>query len=307
MSFLTEQKKTDTAIARLIASGEKTIVREYAVALKSIRRQLAAAYDKYTDMTYSEMAKYNRLANLEKGIFKEVNKLSGKNAVKLKAAIGDTYTQSYYRTAFNIEKEAQARLGFGQLNPNTIKKAVENPLDRVGFLQRNRANQELLKRQLSSELTQGLIKGESYPQISRRIKERMDVGATNVQRIVQTECHRVQTQGRLDSLEHAHNEGVVMGYRWVSTLDMATRDMHQDMDGVEADVVDGRPEFTLPDGTVAEGPGMTGIAEHDINCRCTVIGYVKDYEPTVRRAREMGTVPAGLNYEGYAKLKGWEY
>ena len=304
MSFLTEQKKTDTAIARLIASGEREVVREYAVALKSIRRQLAGAFDKYGDVTYAELAKYNRLANLEKDIFTEINKLTGKNAVKLKAAMGDTYAQSYYRTAFNVEKEVQAHLRFGQLNPNTIKRAVENPLDRVGFLQRNRANQELLKRQLSSELTQGLIKGESYPQISRRIKGRMDVGATNVQRIVQTECHRVQTQGRLDSLEHAHNEGVEMGYRWVATLDTATRDLHADMDGREADVVDGRPEFELPDGGTAEGPGMTGIAEHDINCRCTVIGYVKDYEPKVRRAREEGTIPY-QSYHEYAYAKGW--
>jgi hypothetical protein len=28
-------------------------------------------------------------------------------------------------------------------------------------------------------------------------------------------------------------------------------------------------QFILPDGTIADGPRLSGVAEHDINCGCT--------------------------------------
>lgn len=35
--------------------------------------------------------------------------------------------------------------------------------------------------------------------------------------------------------------------------------------------VDNDGLFTLPDGVRTEAPGQTGVAEHDISCRCGVV------------------------------------
>ena len=301
MSLEKSLTRTDRIIKSLITSHEDDIVREYARALVAIRRELAAVFDRYGDLDYKELTKYGRLATLEKKIFKEINKLTGTTALKLKNALGNVYRETFYRTAYSLEVELQQKLAFGLLNPNTIERAINNPLDKygagqkkdtLGFLIRNSRNQELLKSQIRSDLTQGLIRGEGYAKISKRLKDRLEIGASRAVRIAQTEAHRVQTEGRLDSLAHAQAKGVDLGYRWVATLDDRTRDLHQEMDGQEAEeIVDGRPLFVLPDGVKTEGPGLSGIAEHDINCRCTVTAFVRGHESEKRRARGGGVIP----------------
>jgi SPP1 gp7 family putative phage head morphogenesis protein len=305
MRTMTLQSKLiagEKAYARLEKSIARELLRNYQASLKEIRGDIALVFEKYGG-EYTEMVKYNRLANLEKDIADEIRKLTGKNAVTLKNGTAGAFEDSFYRVGFAIETDLQetlklqAKLRFGMLSPKTIEAAVNNPLDRVGFLQRAKDNQARLTRQLKEQLTQGLIRGDSYQNVAKRIKERMDVGATNTLRIAQTEMHRCHVEGRLAGFQQAERAGVEMDHIWTSTVDNRTRDMHADMDGRKADaVVDGRPFFSLPDGLTVEGPGLTGIPEHDINCRCGIRAEITGYPPELRRVRgEAEPVP----YQNY--------
>lgn len=282
MSLTSKLTGATRALNRMTASQEQALIRNYQTALSTIRGKLATAFERY-DGSFVEMQRYNRLTNLEKAIGKEIGTLTGKNAVNLKTGIGQQFAESYYRTGYAFETEVLARLGFGQLDQRVIEAAIQNPLDRVGFLQRNRDNQARLTRQLREQLTQGLIQGESYQQTARRIKERMDVGAENVLRIARTENHRAQSQGRIRGLGQVEDKGVEFDRIWDATLDDATRETHQDMDGQKADE-DGL--FDL-DGNMVEGPGLTGDPAEDINCRCSIRAEIVGYGPEVRRAREV--------------------
>jgi len=283
MSLNKKLEQAERALDRSARGIERRLLRNYQQALKEVRGLIATiAYEKYGG-DYNQLQKYNRLANLEKGIGKEIGKLTGKNAVTLKSGIASQFEEAHYRTAFSLEKEVTAKLGFGQLNPKVIEAAVDNPLDRVGFLQRNRQNQRRLTQQLQERLTQGLIQGKSYQDVARDIKERMDVGATNTQRIAQTEMHRAQQEGRMEALEQAHEKGVNMVKVWTATLDDRTRDTHQSLDGQKVGMEE---EFEIR-GSRAKQPGGFGIPEEDINCRCAVRPEIVGYEPEVRRAREV--------------------
>ena len=275
-------EQADRALDRQQREIERQLISAYTASLKEIRGQLAEAYEKYGG-SFEEMQKYNRLTDLERNIGKEIGKLTGKNAATLKKGIGDTFQESYYRTGFTIETTAKAKLGFGQLSKKAIEASIDNPLDEVGWLKRNRENQALLTRQMKQQLTQSLIQGESFEQASRRIKNRMDVGATNVVRIAQTEIHRGQSQGRLDGLRQAASKGVIMKKRWVATLDSRTRDEHRDLDGTTVELDD---NFVSEEGK-GQAPGQLGSASSDINCRCTIISIIEGYEPEARRAREV--------------------
>lgn len=300
MSLTNKFEQSDRTLERQQRGFERELISAYSATLKEVRGQIAAAYEKYNG-SFTEMQKYNRLTNLERNISKEVGKLTGKNAVTLRKGIGDTFEESYYRAGFAIETTAQARLGFGQLSKKAIEASIDNPLDRVGWLQRNRENQALLTRQMKQQLTQSLIQGESFQQASRRIKNRMDVGATNTVRIAQTELHRAQTQGRMEGLQQAADKGVIMKKRWVATLDGNTRPEHQDLDGVTIDLDE---DFNSGTG-IGQAPGQMGSAEDDINCRCTIISIIEGYEPEARRAREVeGQRGEMIEYTTYNKWKG---
>lgn len=268
---------------RLEQQRERELIRAYQVALKELRSKIATIYEKY-DGNWVEMQKYNRLDKLEKEIGREISKLTGKTAQTLNKSQRDVYTEAYYLTGYILSNEVNADLGYVALNTDTVKKAIENPLDRVGFLQRNRDNQHLLTRQLREQLAQGFIQGESYRSVAKRVKERMDVGASKALTIARTENHRVRTQAQLDSIAEGEKAGITLKKQWVATIDGNTRDRHGDLDGIQVDPSD---EFKI-DGYAGEGPGLFGDPEMDINCRCTLIEIVAGFKPNTRRVRGVG-------------------
>ena len=387
---------------------EDQIVREYAKALIDIREELADAYSKHGPLTMQEMNKYNRLQNLEKSIFTELDKVTDTTKLRLMGAVEESYESAYYRTAHGIESEIGANMNFFTLSPEQVQKSIENPLDRygagtqedsLGFLMRHTDNQTRLKGQIQSALTQSIVRGESYEQASRRLTERMNIGANSALRIARTEMHRCQVSGVRDAIMTAGKrtitpkkvtlayfdpvtntylrpntaegiksknkevwnrlrkvesypvesmkisprrgvnpvpaedllnrygfdqfmayldpkhpfeddfngtfpEQVTIGITmvWNSATDEKVRPEHGHMDGKKSDE-DGK--FDFPGIGLVEGPGMTGAAEHDINCRCAVVGDIPGLEPLKRRLGT-GEVVDHISYEDYAKKRGWK-
>lgn len=298
MSLLNDFKRLDGVESRAVKALEKKLVANYRESLKVIKGLIAQGFERYGG-DWNAMQQYNRLGKLEAKITREIGKLTGKNANSIKAGLAKGYQDSYYRVMFNVERQAGVSVGFGQLRTADIERAVNNPLDRVGFLKRNRANQATLTRQLQDTLARGLIQGHGYGVVGRAINERMGVGAYNALRIARTEMHRVQQQGRMDSIKESNESGVKMVKVWSATLDDRTRDHHQELDGVKIEIDE---MFVSPEtGATAEQPGEFGEPEDDINCRCSVRAEIVGYEPEIRYRREeldeQGDLGTFVNYD----------
>ena len=162
---------------------------------------------------------------------------------------------------------------------------------------------------VKSTITQGLVLGESYGAMSKRLTSTFEGDAVKARRVVRTEAHRNAQAGSLAASEHANDLGVEMELMWQSTIDDRTRGQHQLMDGKLAVNLSTRGSkgerwlFTLPDGVTAPAPGMSGYAHHDINCRCAKRSFIKGFEPSVRRIRGEGVVPY-KTYTEWAEEKG---
>ena len=268
---------------------------EYRASLRVIQNDLAQMYAKHARdgvLSMNDMAKYNRLDNLEKAVNKELGRLGGVNTRSVKRLASDIYQESFFRSAFAIERGTELNLAFGQLPTRQVEAAVRNPLMDLAL---NR-NQQLVREGVKREITQGIIRGLSYPDVAQNIKGRMEGNLNNVDRIARTEGHRVREQGNFDSMLHAESKGVIMRKRWVATLDNRTRDLHRDLDGQE---VDTEEDFVSPSGASGPGPGLLGSAEDDIFCRCSMIAVIAGYEPEVRRNAESGMMP-------YKTYREWE-
>ena len=308
MSLDSKQAAGEKAADKLTAQLERELIKAYAAGLKSIRAQIAEVYARYgTDsgLTYSEMQKYNRLANLEKQIMDELKKLTGKNAKSLEVALGLIFQSGYYYTAYALESELGLRLGFGLLNPEVIKASIQNPISGLTLnetLAKRRA--EILIR-LRQEITQGLINGESYKSMAERLKTTLEGDAQKALLVAQTEAHRVQNEGRVASLDKATSTGLELERIWTATLDERTRQRHRELDGMVADK-DGVFKFK---GMTARYPGGWGVASMDIRCRCAVRGRVRGVQQSnFRSARNQSTgkselVP-NMTYAEWAALKG---
>ena len=313
MSMLQYFNQRNDVTDRMVDDHMKQLTREYKEANKAVRGQLEAVHRKYSingKLTHADMTKYNRLVNLEKSINKELGRVSGITTRNTKTLASNIYEESFFRTAFAIEKDAMLNLGFGQISPKTIEAAVANPYQKIAL----ENNKDAVRKAIRSDITQGLLQGEAYTDTAKRVQKSLEQNLNNAERIARTEAHRAREIAAMDSMEHAQKMGIQMQKQWVSAIDQRTRDTHAAMDGQRVDVDE---NFISPEGATGPAPGEMGAASEDINCRCTSIAIIEGYEPEQRRIRgegnaydakgnltEKNTVPF-RTYAEHAEAKGW--
>ena len=300
MSIRKYFNQIDKNTGRLTKRAERQVLAAYSQSLRAIRSEMSDIYSKYAigeQLTFSEMAKYDRNEKMFKSIQNEINRMTRGNAATTRQMAGNIYEQSYYRAGFALEKGTQAKLSYTMLPAEQIKASVQNPISGLRLNDRISRNRQQLIIRVREQITQGMVQGEGYVTMTSRIKDVYDRDATSAMRILRTEGHRNQQMGTVDSIEHAENLGVKTLRVWDAAIDGRTREDHAQMDGEK---VKKGELFTLPDGSTAEAPGLSGVAEQDINCRCSVRVEVDGYSPEFRRQREEGLIPY-TNYSEWEK------
>ena len=265
------------AVGRLEKNAAKRVLKNYKLALDDIRSSMGKLYERYAKdgvLTYAEMTKYNRLKSMHDNIIKQMGPIFTKNSKIIKTLSADAYEASYYRNGWAITQEAGADMNWGLLHPEAVKAAVQNPisgltLDGLTLEQRRRT---LLG--INRAVTQGLVQGESYPDMVKRVKGFLGQDAARAMTVVRTEGQRAMVEGQIAAGENAERLGIKTRKIWDATLDGRTRPSHGALDGAEANE-DGL--FNTEVGMV-RGPLQSGDPAFDINCRCRVTYEVVGYE-----------------------------
>ena len=90
MSLNSKLSATDLAIEKMSKNTQKEIIKEFSRALKEMRSSLGLYYEKYSKdgvLTYSEMAKYNRLKALNDELSKQLDKVYKSNGKGIKLSL----------------------------------------------------------------------------------------------------------------------------------------------------------------------------------------------------------------------------
>lgn len=291
-----ELDKTERAFYR-------ELKRNYREALESIRKEIATVYEKYAingELTRAQMTKYNRLAGLEKRINKILGNTASKNTSTFKRLKERQYSGSFFRHQWAIEQSVGAGLSWSTINEKAIAAAVDNDLLKIAT-DRLRTNG---RQRIRREITQGLIRGDSYDKMARGVKDAINRGATDAMRIARTEGQKAAVVGQKDSYRDARDKaGLEMRERWDATLDMRTRPEHAALDGQYAERVGDDYMFNTSVGMVYGPLDPSAPASFVVNCRCRVSGEVVGYPPKIRRTREGGLEPYHT-YGEWAKKRG---
>lgn len=141
---------------------------------------------------------------------------------------------------------------------------------------------------IHSQVTQGIIQGESIEKIADRIQNVTDANRASAIRNARTMCTTAESRGRMDSYEEAEAKGIMLKKRWIATADKRTRDWHAILDGVEEEIDDpfeNEMGFIMYPGDTSANPA------NYYNCRCAIatriigfkrkdgsISYVEDEE-----------------------------
>lgn len=277
--------------------SEKRIKAIYQSLTKDLDSFIADGYKKYADnegrFYISYLDAQNERAKFLEEIVENVDTIQPELREELLSLINDTRTLSYKGMAESLKKaktpkEFEAIAKDIKVNPNVLKSALNNNISKLTLplvLQKHRS--EIIY-QIQQELNIGLMQGERYEKMAKRISERVGVSQSKAMNIARTESHRNVESGFMDCAEHLSEgldgSGLIYAATWRTMDDERVRPQvmrktksgwkksynkngadHIKMEGATVKV--GRL-FNLGGGVKAKAPSQSGVAAHDCNCRC---------------------------------------
>lgn len=208
-------------------------------------------------------ARYKRLTE---DLAQSITKVNQSAAAYINGQLPQIYSVNYNEVARYANKTLRGRVSFDLVDAGTIKRlstVEENllPYKVVNGLRDVRWNVA----KINAEVTQGILQGESIPNISKRLSAVLDMNKTSAIRNARTTVTSAQNKGRMDMLHDAAEKGVIMRKGWSAHIDGRERSFHADLDG---DFVDMDDEFA----NGLQYPGdPDGEPEEVYNCRCSLV------------------------------------
>ena len=290
--------KIEKQIAKNYGQVEKELTKEWNKYAKKADKELAkleAKYDKEWNKSFDKL-NFTKIDKLSDEIIKEkelylmksadyrgvveqiTNKLANANQIALdyiNDAVPDIYAKNFSQVGFDIDN---IKINYEGYHPDTIKKIVNEDVvknmikDGDVKLQKKKLNVfkdvKWNTKKMNSAVLQGIIKGESIQQMSKRIAPIVQGNRKSAIRNARTLVTGAENRGRNDSYKRLQDAGLVLKKVWLATGDGRTRDWHIDMDGVE---VDPKESFVTIYSEL-EYPGDPGGDPADVyNCRCSMI------------------------------------
>jgi len=225
-----------------------------------------------------------RLQALQIQIEGAIQGVNVKQDGQMTGLLEDVYTDTYYRTIFEVQKGISIGTSFAKVE--NVKQIVQRPWLEENYSKRIWKDNSRLVQQLQTQLTQAIIRGDSIDYTAKVIAERMGVGYRAAQRLVRTEASHIQNEASFDAYRAS---GVVKKYEFLATLDSRTSSICRSMDNMV---------FPLSEKEI----GVNFPPLHS-NCRSTTVPYFDDeIDPGERIARDSkGTyyVPGDISYRDW--------
>jgi len=125
---------------------------------------------------------------------------------------------------------------------------------------------------LRGTLDEGIRNGETLTQLTDRVSAIFrDKKGWEAERIARTETACASSFGRQAVYRQSD---VIDGKEWLTAGDERVRDSHL----IDGQTVKAEEEFTLGSGVSTPGPGLSGVADEDINCRCLTLPVISGLE-----------------------------
>lgn len=269
------QKQLKKWQAQTTAQAEKSIARFYRELIRDVLAEVGEIYAKYEKdgvLTYTEMAKFNRLNKFLESLNVHVNQLSKTTKKSMERAIKDSYTYSYYWMAWAIESSALKTIGVTAIAKEVVDAAMNNPVRGLTLSETLEKNRRDIVYTIQQNVKRGLTSGMTYKQMADELKVSLEGDRNKAIRIIRTETHRVNEQAEVEVMERAYAKGIKSTKTWNNSQDERVRKgkkaNHRRLHGQTVFMDE---DFDLGSGKRGKAPGCTSFPEHDINCRCFLV------------------------------------
>ena len=206
---------------------------------------------------------------------------------------------------YDLERNGNVNTGFTLYDQNTVGRLIKSdpqilPKPAPG-VQKDKAY-TYYNKLMNSAITQGIVQGETIPQIAKRIIDKTGESSyKSAVRNARTAYTGAQNAGRMEGLHQAQRLGIDVKKKWLATLDSRTRDAHADLDGQIQEVDD---PFESELGDIMYPGDPTAEPGNTYNCRCTLVYVYPEYPSEMqRRDNETGEIVEDMTYREWEAMK----
>ena len=206
---------------------------------------------------------------------------------------------------YELEHNGNVNTGFTLYDQNTVGRLIKSdpqilPKPAPG-VQKDKAY-TYYNKLMNSAITQGIVQGETIPQIAKRIVDKTGESSySSAVRNARTAYTGAQNAGRMEGLHQAQRLGINVKKKWMATLDSRTRDAHADLDGQIQEVDD---PFESELGDIMYPGDPTAEPGNTYNCRCTLVYVYPEYPSDMqRRDNETGEIVEDMTYREWEAMK----
>ena len=318
---------------------ERKIKSIYRSLTKDLNAYLSEEFVKYADKDgrfyLSYLDAQNKRAKFLQEIAKNVDSFSPQLKKEILDLVDKTYSKSYERMVEAV-KEAEKSSKLAEITkdiavqPDVLAEAVNNNISKLtlpSVLEKYRS--EIIF-DIQQTLVIGLMNGDRYDQMAKRITERIGVNESKAKNIVRTESHRNIENGFMDCAENIQKgmdgSDYIYAATWHNMGDERVRPQQRrktkkgwkttlSKNGANHIVMEGQTVkvgdmFTLNDGVKTKNPSRSGYARHDCNCRCfleynlmTIEEFEKATGKPVNIASMHSSLKQQMNNNGIADLE----
>lgn len=222
-------------------------------------------------------------------------RLANVNEIAL-SYLNDEMPKIYVTNYNQLSKDMPAGISFSLVDETTVKNLIKDnpkllPTKKLDIPKDKRWNQKAI----NAQVLQGIIQGESIPEMAKRLTPIMDRNKKSAIRNARTMTTSAQNKGRLDSYRAGQDKGVVLRKVWMATNSERTRAWHAALNGVEAEIDE---SFENDYGKIMFPGDPNADPGNVYNCRCTMrthiigfrredgsIKYIEGEEPTKKEKK----------------------
>ncbi len=277
------QKKADTYFDKLKKADEEK---------RKLVKQGKLTEDEYKTWRQNKIMYGKRFTAMKEDVAKHLLNVNQTATAYINGELPEVYTMNYNALAETVD--GVGGYSFTLTDRDTIKHLATTDKSLLPFRELDPAKDiPWNMKAINSEVLQGIIQGESIPDMSKRIfgeimKTSKTEGLTDKEmgallkrnkdaaiRSARTIVTGAENKGRLDSFKRAEADGIILEKEWIATSDSRTRDWHNELDGqtrpVDEPFVNAIGKIMFPGDPSADGANV-------YNCRCTLVSKVKGFK-----------------------------
>lgn len=216
-------------------------------------------------------------------------------------AVPTIYSENANRAAFDVDKAVGYDTKFTLVDESAVRALIGSGVTDSPILREVRVpkvsrpkDYQWNRQKFTSAVTQGILQGESIPDIVKRTRSIFGMNRAAAFRAARTATTSAECAGRVSSYRRAERLGIDLMQEWMATVDPRTRPSHVALDGERVEV---GGSWQSEHGPIRYPGDPQAHPSEVYNCRCTLVAAVSGIDQSA--ADRFSRLPEGMTYEGW--------